>query len=108
MVLCDCGAETTLNYAGDLTRTFPVDKQFSTKQKEIYDIVHSAHLKAISELKPGRLFKDVHLAACKVVIGIWKKRRKIENIGMPWRQEAIGRPRKQSQNPLKKFWTAPI
>lgn len=68
MVLCDCGAETDLNYAGDLTRTFPVDKKFSTKQKEIYDIVHAAHLKAVSELRPGRLFKDVHLAACKKIV----------------------------------------
>lgn len=68
MVLCDCGAETTSNYAGDLTRTFPVDKKFSKKQKEIYDIVHSAHLKAISELRPGRLFKDIHLAACRMIV----------------------------------------
>lgn len=68
MVLCDCGAETTSNYAGDLTRTFPVDKKFSTKQKEIYDTVHSAYLNAVSELRPGRLFKDIHLVACKKIV----------------------------------------
>ena len=68
MVLCDCGAETSSNYAGDLTRTFPVDKKFSTKQREIYDIVHSTHLQAISELRPGRFFKDVHLSACKKIV----------------------------------------
>jgi len=68
MVLCDCGAETSSNYAGDLTRTFPVDKKFTTRQKEIYDIVHSAYVKGVSELRPGRLFKDIHLAVCKRIV----------------------------------------
>ena len=68
MVLCDCGAEISSNYAGDLTRTFPVDKKFTTRQKEIYDIVHSAYEKGVSELRPGRLFKDIHLAVCKKIV----------------------------------------
>lgn len=68
MVLCDCGAETHSNYAGDLTRTFPVDKKFSTKQKEIYDIVYRAYQTAVGKLKPGRLFKDIHLVACKKIV----------------------------------------
>lgn len=65
MLLCDCGAETFMHYGGDLTRTTPVDKQFSTRQKEIYDIVLHAHETAIESLRPGVFFKDVHLLACE-------------------------------------------
>jgi len=65
LVLCDCGAETAMHYAGDLTRTFPVSGTFTTAQKEIYDIVLQAHQAAVSMLKPGVLFRDVHLFACE-------------------------------------------
>ncbi len=68
MVLCDCGAETGLHYAGDLTRTFPVNETFSTLQKEVYDIVLDAQTAAIEALAPGTLFKDVHLLACEKLV----------------------------------------
>lgn len=64
MVLCDCGAESHLGYSGDLTRTFPVEKKFSSQQREIYDIVYAAYQTAVSQLKPGALFMDIHLKAC--------------------------------------------
>jgi len=67
MLLCDCGAETLMHYGGDLTRTTPVDEQFSTRQKEIYDIVLNAHEAAIDSLHPGIFFKDVHLLACEKI-----------------------------------------
>jgi len=35
MVLVDAGAETSLHYAGDLTRTFPVGSTFTSRQREI-------------------------------------------------------------------------
>ena len=65
MLLCDCGAETSMHYGGDLTRTSSVDKKFSARQKEIFDIVLSAHETAIESLHPGIFFKDVHLLACE-------------------------------------------
>lgn len=65
LVLCDCGAETAMHYAGDLTRTFPVSRSFTTAQKAIYDIVLQAHQAAVTMLKPGILFRDVHLFACE-------------------------------------------
>ncbi|MFB9054795.1 aminopeptidase P family protein [Formosa undariae] len=68
MVLCDCGAENYSNYAGDLTRTFPVDTKFTKEQKEIYDIVYDSYSTAADLLKPGQLFLDVHLAACKKIV----------------------------------------
>ncbi|HVT85382.1 MAG TPA: Xaa-Pro aminopeptidase [Chitinophagaceae bacterium] len=68
MVLCDCGAETAMHYAGDLTRTFPVNKKFTSIQKEIYEIVYKAHEAAVALLKPGILFRDVHLYACEKLV----------------------------------------
>lgn len=68
MVLCDCGAETGMHYAGDLTRTFPVNGKFTNIQKEVYDIVYKAHEAAVELLKPGILFRDVHLHACEKLV----------------------------------------
>ena len=65
MVLCDAGAENSMHYAGDLTRTFPVDQSFTPLQQEVYNIVLNAHQSAAAALKPGILFKDVHLLACE-------------------------------------------
>lgn len=65
MVLCDCGAETAMHYAGDLTRTFPVNGAFSSRQRAVYDIVAAAQQAAIDALRPGILFRDVHLLACE-------------------------------------------
>ena len=65
MLLCDFGAESAMRYAGDITRTFPVGTEFSSKQKEIYQIVLSAYKSAVAALKPGVRFKEVHLLACR-------------------------------------------
>ncbi len=65
MVLGDYGAETGMHYAGDITRTCPVDAQFTPMQKEIYDIVLDAEVSAIAALKPGITYKEVHLATAK-------------------------------------------
>lgn len=71
MVLCDAGAANDMNYAGDLTCTFPAGKKFTTKQKEVYEIVLQAHTSSVAMLKPGVLFKDVYLnAAQKIVEGM--------------------------------------
>ncbi|MBW1655642.1 aminopeptidase P family protein [Flavobacterium quisquiliarum] len=68
LVLCDCGAENNMRYAGDMTRTFPVSKTFTTQQKEIYNIVLKAEEAAVATLKPGTFFKDSHLTACKEIL----------------------------------------
>jgi Xaa-Pro aminopeptidase len=71
MVLCDCGAENKMHYAGDMTRTFPVSNTFTTQQKEIYNIVLKAEEAAMATLQPGTLFRDSHLVACKeILIGL--------------------------------------
>ena len=67
LFLLDCGAETSMGYAGDMSSTFPTGKKFTTEQKEIYNIALAAHEKAISMLAPGVAFKDIHLATAKVI-----------------------------------------
>ncbi|WP_347217637.1 aminopeptidase P family protein [Chryseobacterium sp.] len=68
LFLNDSGAETAMGYAGDLTRTFPVSKTFSTKQKEMYDIVLNSFNNAHHLLKPGVKFKDIYLKASEYLV----------------------------------------
>jgi len=67
LFLLDAGAETEMRYAGDLSSTFPVDPTFTPLQKEIYQLSLDAHLAAVSMLKSGIAFKEVHLTACRTI-----------------------------------------
>ena len=64
LVLNDSGAETAMGYAGDLTRTFPAGKKFTSLQKELYTIVLHSYRSAVAMLKPGVRYLDVHFEAC--------------------------------------------
>jgi len=65
MVLSDIGAENEMHYGGDLTRTFPVGRSFTNRQRELYEVVLNSMDHAINMLKPGTRYKDIHLAACQ-------------------------------------------
>ena len=67
MLLVDAGAETPMGYAGDMSSTICAGKQFTTRQKEIYDIQVASHLAAVNALKPGVPFKDVYELSCRVI-----------------------------------------
>ena len=67
MVLYDGGCESKMHYAGDITRTFPVNGKWESLQKEMYDIVYDAYNQCLEALRPGIPFRDVHLLACKVL-----------------------------------------
>lgn len=68
MILGDFGAETGRHYAGDITRSFPVDKTFTPRQRDIYNIVLAAEMKAIEACHPGIRYADVHLLAARVIV----------------------------------------
>ncbi|MFC6103296.1 aminopeptidase P family protein [Olivibacter domesticus] len=68
LVLNDSGAETAMGYAGDLTRTFPVGKTFTNKQKEIYNIVLEALQQSSALLAPSVRYLDVHFKACSTLV----------------------------------------
>jgi Xaa-Pro aminopeptidase len=63
----DSGAETSLGYASDITRTIPISGKFTQQQKEIYSIVLDAQEQAIGAVKPGIEFRNVHRLACTVL-----------------------------------------
>ncbi len=67
MAVNDSGAESSLHYASDITRTVPVGGKFSQRQKEIYSIILNAQEKAIEAVKPGVEFRDIHLLACRAL-----------------------------------------
>jgi Xaa-Pro aminopeptidase len=67
MMVCDCGAESEMNYCSDITRTVPVGGRFSQRQRDIYEIVLAANTKAIEAIKPGILYKDIHLLAAQTI-----------------------------------------
>jgi Xaa-Pro aminopeptidase len=64
LLIQDCGAESALGYAADITRTMPVSPRFNSRQRDIYELVLSAQELALSHLRPGVAFRDVHHAAC--------------------------------------------
>ena len=63
LLLADVGAETPGGWAGDVTRTWPVRGQYDATQSEIYDVVLEAQRQAISAVRPGVRYRDVHLLA---------------------------------------------
>ncbi len=67
LLLMDSGAESSLHYASDITRTMPVGGKFTSKQKDIYNIVLKAQLDAIEMMGPGVLNKSCHLRAAKTI-----------------------------------------
>lgn len=68
MVLCDAGAGNDMNYAGDLTCTFPVGKKFTDRQKDVYNIVLESQEAAVAMMKPGVLFRDVYYKASQTIV----------------------------------------
>ncbi|MFH0992174.1 MAG: aminopeptidase P N-terminal domain-containing protein [bacterium] len=52
IIVADCGAEY-MDYASDITRTFPANGKFSPAQRQIYEIVLQANKAAIETMKSG-------------------------------------------------------
>ena len=55
LVLIDAGCEYQ-NYAADITRTFPINGEFSREQAAIYDIVLEAQVQAMAKIAPGAAY----------------------------------------------------
>jgi len=68
MFLLDCGAETAMGYAGDLSSTIPVGTSFTQQQRDIYNITLSSHNTSIEMLKPGAPFIEIYFSACRIIV----------------------------------------
>jgi Xaa-Pro aminopeptidase len=67
MMVTDCGAETSMHYASDITRTTPVGGKFNDRQRDIYEVVLKANTETINTAKPGMSNLDLHMMACKII-----------------------------------------
>lgn len=67
LVLIDAGCEY-LGYAGDITRTFPVNGKFTPAQRAIYDIVLASLNKALELYRPGTSMQAVTAEVVKVMV----------------------------------------
>lgn len=68
LMLVDAGCESPLHYATDHTRTTPVGGKFTPVQKEIYQIVLNAQIKAMRSIKPGVANFVIHRKACETIV----------------------------------------
>ncbi|MGE1562884.1 Xaa-Pro aminopeptidase [Pantoea septica] len=67
LVLIDAGCEFH-GYAGDITRTFPVNGTFSAPQRAIYDIVLASLYKALALFGPGVSIRDVNEEVVRIMV----------------------------------------
>ncbi|MFB2538754.1 MULTISPECIES: Xaa-Pro aminopeptidase [unclassified Acinetobacter] len=66
LVLIDAGCEYQ-HYAGDITRTFPVNGKFTAEQKAVYEVVLNAELAAIEQVKLGNHYRKPHETTVKIL-----------------------------------------
>jgi len=72
LVLLDLGAQYNY-YSGDISRTFPISRQFSPRQAEIYQIVLDAQKEVQSQAKPGLTLFELNEIAKKSLAESCKK-----------------------------------
>ncbi len=67
LLLIDAGCELE-GYASDITRTFPVNGQFSAVQKDVYELVLAAQAAAMSKVNTREHWSAPHEAALNVLV----------------------------------------
>ena len=67
LVLIDAGCEFH-GYAGDITRTFPVNGRFSAPQRAIYDIVLASLYKSLTLFRPGISIREVNDEVVRIMV----------------------------------------
>ena len=67
LLLLDAGVEADSLYTADVTRTLPINGEFSDIQRRIYQAVLDAADAAFAVAKPGNRFRDLHKAAVEVL-----------------------------------------
>ncbi|PRZ14984.1 aminopeptidase P family protein [Nesterenkonia sandarakina] len=67
LLLLDAGVEADSLYTADITRTLPVNGEFSPTQRRIYDAVLAAADAAFAVVRPGIRFREIHAAAVTVL-----------------------------------------
>lgn len=66
LLLVDAGCEYN-GYAGDITRTYPINGKFSKEQQAIYEIVLEANIKAINQVQVGNEWNKPKDIAIRII-----------------------------------------
>jgi Xaa-Pro aminopeptidase len=67
LLLIDAGAELGC-YCADVTRSFPVGRDFTPAQRRVHDLVLKAQLAAVAAVRPGGTLEGVHAHALEVLV----------------------------------------
>ncbi len=67
LLLLDMGVENRSLYTADVTRTLPVDRRFTSDQRDLYQLVFAAQEAGMAAVQPGAGFRDFHVAAQTVL-----------------------------------------
>ncbi|MDG2307275.1 MAG: aminopeptidase P N-terminal domain-containing protein [Candidatus Binatia bacterium] len=67
LLLIDAGCELGY-YCADITRTFPIGRDFAPAQRRIYDLVLASQEAAIDVVRPGATVDEVHERAVEVLV----------------------------------------
>lgn len=67
LMVLDAGCEWN-NYASDVTRTFPLNGEWSPEAKDIYDLVDQMQQECIAMVKPGADYRVINNHAHKVAV----------------------------------------
>ncbi|WP_328988397.1 aminopeptidase P family protein [Kribbella sp. NBC_01245] len=67
LMLLDMGVEGRNLYTADVTRTLPVNGEFTPRQRELYQLVLDSQKAGIAALKPGAPFTAGHQASMEVI-----------------------------------------
>lgn len=71
LVVNDSGASSALGYASDVTRTLPVSGRFTSRQRDLYELLLQVQAVGIAAMRPGIPYANVHrLAALEMVEGM--------------------------------------
>jgi Xaa-Pro aminopeptidase len=68
LLLIDAGCEYGY-YASDVTRTFPVGRDFSREQQAIYELVLEAQLQGIAATRTGATLDEIHKLSVETITG---------------------------------------
>lgn len=63
LLVIDAGLESNDHYASDFTRTYPTGGRWTSKQRDVYQIVYECNQLAFELTRPGVPYREVHLRA---------------------------------------------
>jgi Xaa-Pro aminopeptidase len=66
LLLIDAGCELGY-YASDVTRTFPVGRDFSREQQAIYELVLEAQTEGIASVRAGNTIEAIHKQSIRII-----------------------------------------